>query len=147
MAEKRRVGARPIGSKDGIATTTMVGMVALKRGLALLREFLGSKPLTLSSNKFIRSPGVWKSARDHIIHIAGLLGALTSLQFTRQGRDLALAASRGIDLVRPTDRAKRRGQTGLLNFLASIFTSPLRVEMHPLQQWLGDARTPSRLPT
>ena len=34
------------------------------------------------------------------------------------------------DLVRFTDLARRRGQTGLLTFLASFFKSPYGVEEH-----------------
>jgi myo-inositol-1-phosphate synthase len=52
------------------------------------------------------------------------------LQFTWQGCDSLLAAPLVIDLVRFTDVARRRGQTGLLTFLASFFKSPLGVSEH-----------------
>ena len=58
-----------------------------------------------------------------------------------------------IDLVRFTELARRRGQTGLLKFLASFFKSPLGVEEHRfahqfqmLQQWLGETASASTPP-
>ena len=69
-----------------------------------------------------------------------------TFQFIWQGCDSVLAAPLVIDLIRFTELARRRGQTGLLTFLASFFKSPLGVEEHGfvrqfqmLQQWLGEA--------
>jgi myo-inositol-1-phosphate synthase len=53
-----------------------------------------------------------------------------SLQFTWQGCDSVLAAPLVLDLVRLTELARQRGQTGTLRFLASFFKSPLGVEEH-----------------
>jgi myo-inositol-1-phosphate synthase len=112
----------------------------------LLGEILGYKPQTHISIEFIESLGDWKTAWDHI-HFAGFLGTQMTFQFIWQGCDSVLAAPLVIDLVRFTELAQRRGQTGLLKFLASFFKSPLGVGEHGfveqfelLQQWLGEAR-------
>jgi myo-inositol-1-phosphate synthase len=115
----------------------------------LLGEILGYKPQTHISIEFIESLGDWKTAWDHI-HFAGFLGTPMALQFTWQGCDSVLAAPLVIDLVRLTELAMRRGQSGLLKFLASFFKSPLGVHEHSfvlqyqmLQQWLEEARGPA----
>jgi myo-inositol-1-phosphate synthase len=115
----------------------------------LLGEILGYKPQTHISIEFIESLGDWKTAWDHI-HFAGFLGTPMTFQFIWQGCDSVLAAPLVIDLIRFTDLARRRGQTGLLRFLASFFKSPLGVEEHGfvpqfqmLQQWLAEARSHS----
>lgn len=95
----------------------------------LLREILGYPPQTHVSIEYIRSLGDWKTAWDHV-HFAGFLGVPMSLQFTWQGCDSVLAAPLVLDLVRLTEAARRRGQTGTLRFLASFFKSPLGVEEH-----------------
>ena len=115
----------------------------------LLGEILGYQPQTLVSIEFIESLGDWKTAWDHI-HFAGFLGTPMTLQFIWQGCDSVLAAPLVIDLVRFTELAWRRGQMGLLTFLASFFKSPLGVEEHRfplqfqmLQQWLEEAHDPA----
>ena len=119
----------------------------------LLGEILGYKPQTHISIEFIESLGDWKTAWDHV-HFAGFMGTPMTFQFIWQGCDSVLAAPLVIDLVRFTELAQRRGQTGLLTFLASFFKSPLGVEEHSfapqfqmLQQWLGESRRASHLPT
>jgi myo-inositol-1-phosphate synthase len=115
----------------------------------LLGEILGYKPQTHISIEFIESLGDWKTAWDHI-HFAGFLGTPMTLQFTWQGCDSVLAAPLVIDMVRLTELAHRRGQKGLLKFLASFFKSPLGVEEHGfmlqyqmLHEWLEEARGPA----
>jgi myo-inositol-1-phosphate synthase len=95
----------------------------------LLHEILGYRPQSHVSIEFIESLGDWKTAWDHV-HFAGFLGTPMTLQFIWQGCDSVLAAPLVLDLVRLTDRARRRGQTGLLRFLASFFKSPLGVAEH-----------------
>jgi myo-inositol-1-phosphate synthase len=73
--------------------------------------------------------GDWKTAWDHV-HFAGFLGTPMTLQLTWQGCDSALAAPLVLDLVRFTELARRRGQVGLLKFLASFFKSPYGVDEH-----------------
>jgi myo-inositol-1-phosphate synthase len=113
----------------------------------LLGEILGYKPQTHISIEFIESLGDWKTAWDHI-HFAGFLGTPMTFQFIWQGCDSVLAAPLVIDLIRFTELAQRRGQTGLLKFLASFFKSPLGVEEHSfvhqfqmLQQWASESCT------
>jgi myo-inositol-1-phosphate synthase len=95
----------------------------------LLGEILGYRPKTLVSIEFIESLGDWKTAWDHV-HFAGFLGVPMALQFTWQGCDSILAAPLVLDMVRFTDLARRRGETGLMTFLASFFKSPLGVDEH-----------------
>lgn len=89
----------------------------------LLRQILGYDPQTLVSIEYIESLGDWKTAWDHI-HFQGFLSTPMVLQFTWQGSDSILAAPLVLDLVRFTDLAARRGESGLLTFLCSFFKSP-----------------------
>ena len=89
----------------------------------LLHEILEDSPQTLVSIEYIQSMGDWKTAWDHI-HFTGFLGTPMTLQFTWQGCDSLLAAPLVLDLVRFTELARRRGDTGKLTFLASFFKSP-----------------------
>ena len=89
------------------------------------------------------SLGDWKTAWDHI-HFSGFLGVPMTVQFIWQGCDSILAAPLVLDLVRLTEAARRRGQTGTLTFLASFFKSPMGVEEHRfdrqfqmLEDWAG----------
>ena len=90
----------------------------------LLTEILGYKPQTLVSIEYIESLGDWKTAWDHI-HYEGFLNTKMSLQFTWQGCDSLLAAPLVLDLVRFTERERRRGKSGVMGFLASFFKSPM----------------------
>jgi myo-inositol-1-phosphate synthase len=111
----------------------------------LLREILGYPLQTHVSIEYIESLGDWKTAWDHV-HFTGFLGVPMALQFIWQGCDSVLAAPLVLDLVRLTEAARRRGQTGTLRFLASFFKSPLGVEEHRfdrqfqmLEQWAAAA--------
>jgi myo-inositol-1-phosphate synthase len=95
----------------------------------LLHQILGYSPQTLVTIENIASLGDWKTAWDHI-HFRGFLNTPMVLQFTWQGCDSLLAAPLVLDLVRFTELAHRRGEHGLLTFLASFFKSPLGVEDH-----------------
>ena len=90
----------------------------------LLTEILGYKPESLVSIEYIESLGDWKTAWDHI-HFDGFLNTRMTLQFTWQGCDSLLAAPLALDLVRFTEREQRRGNSGLMPFLASFFKSPI----------------------
>ena len=114
----------------------------------LIDAILGYKPQTHVSIEYIRSLGDWKTAWDHV-HFAGFLGTPMTLQFIWQGCDSVLAAPLVLDLVRLTELARRRGQTGLLRFPASFFKSPLGVEeqgfesqFQMLQEWAREATEP-----
>jgi myo-inositol-1-phosphate synthase len=110
----------------------------------LIREILGYKPNTLVSIEYLPDLGDWKTAWDHI-HFNGFLGVPMTLQFTWQGCDSVLAAPLVLDMVRFTELARRRGETGQMKFLASFFKSPYGVSEHCFErqyQWLEQwART------
>ncbi len=95
----------------------------------ILADVLGYRPQTLVSIEYIESLGDWKTAWDHI-HFTGFLGTPMTMQFIWQGCDSILAAPLVLDLVRFVELARRRGETGLLRFLASFFKSPLGVVEH-----------------
>ena len=95
----------------------------------LLGEVLGYRPQTLVTIEYIESMGDWKTAWDHV-HFEGFLGTPMTLQFAWQGCDSLLAAPLVLDLIRFTELARRRGETGRLTFLASFFKSPHGVQEH-----------------
>ena len=105
----------------------------------LLGEILGYTPQTLVTIEYIRSLGDWKTAWDHI-HFRGFLGTPMTFQFIWQGCDSLLAAPLVLDLVRFTERAWRRGDVGVLSFLASFFKSPLGTTEHDFGLAVRDAR-------
>jgi myo-inositol-1-phosphate synthase len=112
----------------------------------LLHQILGYSPQTLVSIEYIASLGDWKTAWDHV-HFQGFLGTPMVLQFIWQGCDSLLAAPLVLDLVRFTELAHRRGETGLLTFLACFFKSPLGTSEHDfgrqfqaLEAWAAAAR-------
>ena len=136
MFEKRNfrvmswVGHNIFGNMDGRILNDPVNKatkVASKD--RLLGEILGYKPQTHVSIEYIESLGDWKTAWDHV-HFAGFLGTPMTLQFIWQGCDSLLAAPLVLDLIRFTELARRRGQTGRLTFLASFFKSPCGVDEH-----------------
>jgi len=141
------VGHNIFGNMDGRVLDDPANKQAkLKSKDHLLGDILGYKPQIHTSIEFIESLGDWKTAWDHI-HFAGFLGTPMTFQFIWQGCDSVLAAPLVIDLVRFTALAQRRGQKGLLKFLASFFKSPLGVDEHSfalqyqmLQEWLEEAR-------
>lgn len=138
------VGHNIFGNMDGKVLddpTNKAGKVASKDHL--LADILGYRPQTLVSIEYIESLGDWKTAWDHI-HFAGFLGTPMTLQFIWQGCDSLLAAPLVLDLIRFTELAWRRGETGKLTFLASFFKSPYGVDeqsfihqFQMLQEWAG----------
>lgn len=92
----------------------------------LLGEILGYSPQSHISIEYIRSLGDWKTAWDHI-HFQGFLGTPMVMQFTWQGCDSILAAPLVLDLFRLTERAMRTGQSGVMDWLACFFKSPMGV--------------------
>jgi len=94
----------------------------------LLGDILGYSPQSLVSIEYIESLGDWKTAWDHI-HFKGFLDTPMTLQFTWQGCDSLLAAPLALDLIRFSDLAHRKGNVGILTFLASFFKSPMGTEV------------------
>ena len=99
----------------------------------LMGDILGYQPKTLVSIEYLPDLGDWKTAWDHI-HFSGFLGVPMTLQFIWQGCDSILAAPLVLDMVRFTELARRRGETGLMTFLASFFKSPYGVSEHCFDQ-------------
>jgi myo-inositol-1-phosphate synthase len=124
------VGHNIFGNMDGkILDDPENKRTKVKSKDRLLAKILGYSPQTLVSIEYIESLGDWKTAWDHI-HFRGFLNTPMVMQFTWQGCDSLLAAPLVIDLVRLTELAHRRGERGLLTFLASFFKSPLGVDEH-----------------
>jgi myo-inositol-1-phosphate synthase len=91
-----------------------------------LPGMLGYRPSATVDINYVPPLGDWKVAWDHIL-FEGFLGTRMSLQLTWQGADSALAAPLVIDLARLVDRALRRGERGLLPYLAMFFKEPMGV--------------------
>lgn len=113
-----RVLNDPINKRNKLASKTH-----------LLDEILGYQPQSHVSIEYIQSMGDWKTAWDHI-HFQGFLGTRMVMQFIWQGCDSLLAAPLVLDLIRLTEVARGRGETGQLHFLASFFKSPYGVTEH-----------------
>lgn len=116
----------------------------------LIGDVLGYKPQTHVSIEYIESLGDWKTAWDHI-HFQGFLGTPMVLQFIWQGSDSMLAAPLVIDLIRFTELARQRGETGRLTFLASFFKSPYGVreqdftrQFQMLEAWAKSSQAPNK---
>ncbi len=124
------VGHNIFGNLDGVVLndpSNKATKIASKD--RLLGEILGYRPQTLVSIEYIQSLGDWKTAWDHI-HFQGFLGTPMTLQFTWEGCDSILAAPLVLDLARLAETARRRGQIGRLDFLASFFKSPQGASTH-----------------
>lgn len=91
-----------------------------------LRSILGEDPRlhTQVGIDYVPSLADWKTAMDYV-HFEGFLGARMSLQFTWTGSDSALAAPLVLDLVRLTEYAAQRGESGEMEHTACFFKDPL----------------------
>ncbi|MEX0700533.1 MAG: inositol-3-phosphate synthase [Planctomycetales bacterium] len=119
------VGHNIFGNLDGKVLDDPVNKASKVRSKdTLLGDILGYKPQSLVSIEYIESLGDWKTAWDHI-HFRGFLGTPMTLQFTWQGCDSLLAAPLVLDLVRLTERERRRGASGVMEHLAAFFKSPM----------------------
>jgi myo-inositol-1-phosphate synthase len=146
------VGHNIFGNMDGKVLDDPVNKANKVRSKDhLLTEILGYKPSTLVTIEYIEDMADWKTAWDHI-HFRGFLDTKMTLQFTWQGCDSLLAAPLVLDLVRFTERERRRGKAGVMTHLASFFKSPMGAGVPPdfhkqyalLEQWaaeiVGEAR-------
>src|SRR6185503_15513823 len=89
-----------------------------------LPELLGYTPEAHVDIRYLAPLGDWKVAWDHIL-FEGFLGTRMTLELSWHGADSILAAPLVLDLVRLCDRALRRGERGLLDYLAVFFKEPL----------------------
>ena len=130
------VGHNILGNRDGKVLQDPVSKQGkLDSKAQLVEEILGYAPQSLVTIEHIESMGDWKTAWDHI-HFKGFLGTKMSLQFTWQGCDSLLAAPLAIDLIRWTELARRRGETGCMTHLASYFKSPMNARDQDFhRQW------------
>jgi myo-inositol-1-phosphate synthase len=141
------VGHNIFGNMDGKVLDDPINKANKVRSKDhLLTEILGYKPQTLVSIEYIESMGDWKTAWDHI-HFEGFLGTKMMLQFTWQGCDSLLAAPLVLDLIRFTERERRRGKSGMMTFLSSFFKSPMGCDVPEfgkqyalLEQWAATVR-------
>jgi myo-inositol-1-phosphate synthase len=91
---------------------------------ATLPGLLGHTPEAPVDIRYLPPLGDWKVAWDHIL-FEGFLGTRMTLELTWHGADSILAAPLVIDLARLCDRALRRGERGLLGYLAAFFKEPM----------------------
>ncbi len=124
------VGHNIFGNLDGLVLDDPANKAAkIKSKDQLVGNILGYDPQTLVSIEYIKSMGDWKTAWDHI-HFRGFLGTPMTLQFIWQGCDSLLAAPLVLDLIRFVELSNRRGEVGVLSYLASFFKSPLGIKEH-----------------
>jgi myo-inositol-1-phosphate synthase len=89
-----------------------------------LPALLGYAPDAPVDIRYLAPLGDWKVAWDHIL-FEGFLGTRMTLELSWHGADSVLAAPLVLDLARLCDRAMRRGERGLLDYLAVFFKEPL----------------------
>jgi myo-inositol-1-phosphate synthase len=124
------VGHNIFGNRDGVVLDDPANKASKVRTKdQVVSSILGYKPQSHVSIEYIESLDDWKTAWDHI-HFKGFLNTKMILQFLWQGCDSLLAAPLLIDILRLTDLAQRRGETGVLDHLACFFKSPMGCEEH-----------------
>jgi len=125
-----------LGNEDGRALHDPGRRASKQRSKrAPLAAILGYEPESHVGIDYVQSSGDWKLAWDRIV-FAGFGGAEMTLELTWRGSDTALAAPLCIDLVRLVELAQRRGERGVLAYLALFFKSPLGASEHRLdRQW------------
>jgi myo-inositol-1-phosphate synthase len=130
------VGNNFLGNNDGAVLDAPASKDSkLRQKDAALREMLGGA-FVKTDIQYVPSLGDWKTAWD-LIHFQGFLGTPMTMTFTWQGCDSALAAPLVLDLVRLTDLAWKRGESGLLAQLAPFFKNPLDGHTHDFHQQMA----------
>jgi myo-inositol-1-phosphate synthase len=99
----------------------------------VLGGMLGYTPGGEVAIEYVPSLGNWKTAWDHI-HFRGFLGTKMTAQFIWQGCDSILAAPLVLDLIRLTEFAHRRGESGPAPQLACFFKNPMGVREQSLTE-------------
>ncbi len=142
-------GVNMLGNRDGEVLRAPAAKASKVRDKdEALRRILPSEGLHSRVRiDYVPSLEDWKQAYD-FIHFQGFLGARMQMHFLWQGCDSALAAPLVLDLVRLTDLARRRGESGTLPQLACFFKAPFDVEeqdfarqMDMLYRYADGART------
>ncbi len=125
-------GFNILGNRDGQVLNTPANRESKIRSKDhLLPKILGYTPHTSVHINYVPSLDDQKTAWD-FIHFQGFLGTKMSLQFIWQGFDSILAAPLVLDLVRMTDIALDRGESGTMPHLSCFFKSPLDEDRHDL---------------
>jgi myo-inositol-1-phosphate synthase len=120
-------GQNILGNEDGRTLADPDARRSKQRSKGeTLPQLLGYRPAQQVDISYVPPLGDWKVAWDHVL-FEGFLGTRMSLQLTWEGADSALAAPLVIDLARLCDRALRRGERGLLSYLAMFFKEPMGV--------------------
>jgi myo-inositol-1-phosphate synthase len=140
MFEARRLRVKSwfsqnvLGNEDGASLANHERKRSKLRAKATaLPEILGYTPESHVGITYLPGFGDWKVAWDHIA-FEGFLGTPMSMQFTWQGCDSALAAPLVIDLARFCELAARRGERGVLAYLALFFKAPMGTREHRLAE-------------
>jgi myo-inositol-1-phosphate synthase len=125
-----------LGNADGHALADPGRRASKQRSKAApLAAILGYAPEGSIGIDYVPSYGDWKVAWDRIA-FTGFGGAHMELELTWRGTDTALAAPLCIDLIRLVELAQRRGERGVLDYLAVFFKDPMGASEHRLeQQW------------
>lgn len=130
------VGNNFLGNNDGAVLDAPASKDSkLRQKDAALREMLGGA-FVKTDIQYVPSLGDWKTAWD-LIHFQGFLGTPMTMTFTWQGCDSALAAPLVLDLVRLTELAWQREESGLLAQLAPFFKNPLDGHTHDFHQQMA----------
>lgn len=128
------VGHNIFGNRDGVVLNDPENKASkIRTKDQVVSSILGYKPQTHVSIEYIESLDDWKTAWDHI-HFEGFLGVRMTMQFTWQGCDSILAAPLVIDLARLALHAQRRGEVGILKYLACFWKNPMGVAEHDFFQ-------------
>lgn len=124
------VGHNIFGNRDGVVLNDPENKASkIRTKDQVVSSILGYKPQTHVSIEYIESLDDWKTAWDHI-HFEGFLGTRMVMQFTWQGCDSLLAAPLVIDQARLALHAQRRGEVGVLHYLACFWKNPMGVQEH-----------------
>jgi len=118
-------GQNILGNEDGRTLSDPDARRSKQRSKGeTLPGMLGYRPSAQVDISYVPPLGDWKVAWDHVL-FEGFLGTRMMMMTTWQGADSALAAPLVIDLARLCDRALRRGERGLLTYLAMFFKEPM----------------------
>ena len=129
-------GYNMLGDRDGVVLADEENRATkIESKDRLLGQILGYPLHSKVTIDYVPSLGDMKTAWD-FVHFEGFLGHRMSMQFTWQGCDSILAAPLVLDMLRLTDLAVRRGESGPMKHLACFFKSPVDVSEHDLHaQW------------
>lgn len=129
-------GYNILGDRDGQVLSAEENLKSKVRSKdRALTQILGYPLHTHVGIDYVPSLKDMKTAWD-FIHFQGFLGFPMMMQFVWQGCDAVLAAPIVLDLIRLTDLAMRRGESGPMPHLACFFKSPHGVDEHDLhRQW------------